>query len=246
MSRSRAVGTGWCRVLVAACSDEVTEACCRALWGDGFAVARERSAGALEAAAQRFRPHLVVLDTTYPDGTDGVAVARRLRAGSDVALLFVANDVEHLLRAYDAGADDFMVRPVDPAELVVRARAVLRRTGSASSPVWQVGDVVVDEGAHEVLRNGQPIDLTPLEFGILARLARTPGRVVSKEQLLNEVWSYDVFDVNIVEVHVSLLRKKLEEVGPRVVHTVRGVGYVVRAPEALAAVGASTPEVAVP
>ena len=208
--------------------------CTHALRADGCIVVCERAGTAVEAAAQRFRPQLAVLDATYPDGTDGVALARRLRAASDVALLFVANDVEHLLRAYDAGADDFMVRPVDPAELVVRARAVLRRSGATSSPIWEVGDLVVDEGAHEVFRNGLPIELTPLEFGILALLVRTPGRVVSKAHLLAEVWSYDVFDVNLVEVHVSLLRRKLEEVGPRVVHTVRGVGYVLRAPAPLA------------
>lgn len=217
-------------MLVAAWSDEVAEVCSHALRADGSVVLCERAGSAVEAAAIRFRPHLVVLDTDYPDGTDGVALARRLRAGSDVALFFVANDVEQLLRAYDAGADEFMVRPVDAAELVVRARAVLRRSGGVSGAVWQVGDLTVDEGAHEVFWADRSVELTPLEFGILNRLARTPGRVVSKAQLLAEVWSSEAFDVNVVEVHVSLLRRKLEEVGPRVVHTVRGVGYVVRAP----------------
>lgn len=229
-------------MLVAAWSDEVAELCSHALRADGNVVVCERAGTAVEAAALRFRPHLVVLDASYPDGTDGVALARRLRSTTDVALFFVANDVEDLFRAYEAGADEFMVRPVEPAELVVRARAVLRRSGCATGAVWQVGDLTVDEGAHEVSWGGRAVELTPLEFGILARLARTPGRVISKAQLLAEVWSYDAFDafdVNVVEVHVSMLRRKLEEVGPRLVHTVRGVGYVVRAPAPIA-VGART------
>ena len=115
------------------------------------------------------------------------------------------------------------------AELLARVRALLKRSGRLSSASWQVGDLVVDEDARSVVRAGVALDLTRTEYELLAVLVRHVGKVLSKTQLLTQVWGFDAYDANLVEVHMSALRRKLEAAGPRVVHTVRGAGYVLRA-----------------
>ena len=123
---------------------------------------------------------------------------------------------------------DYLTKPFSVAELNARVRALLRRSGRLASDTWQVGDLVVDEGARLVRRGEVEVDLTRTEFDLLAALGQRRGRTVSKDHLLASVWQFDSYDPNLVEVHVSALRRKLEAHGPRLVHTVRGVGYVLR------------------
>ena len=128
------------------------------------------------------------------------------------------------------GADDYIVKPFDPEELSWRVRAVLRRSGHAVAQVWECGDLVVDEADQSVTRAGSPVALTATEFKLLAVLVRNRNRVVSKSQLLRHVWGYDA-DGHLLEVHMSSLRRKLEDHGPRMIDTVRGTGYVYVPPD---------------
>ena len=184
--------------------------------------------GALEAV-QTFKPHLALVDAGLP-GMNGGQVARQLRQSGDLPVIFVtgADSAEAIHGAFRMGADDYIVKPFDPEELSWRVRAVLRRSGHAVAQVWECGDLVVDEGARSVTRAGAPVALTATEFKLLAVLMRNRTRLVPKVQLLAQVWGYDADD-HLVEVHVSSLRHKLEAHGPRMVHTLRGAGYVLRA-----------------
>jgi two-component system OmpR family response regulator len=170
-------------------------------------------------------PDLVVLDVGLPHG-DGFELARRLRARRDVPIVFLtARDaVADRLTGFEIGADDYLVKPFALEELLARVRAVLRRGGRHTAPL-EVGDVLVDEQAGLAFRKGQPLALTPTELRLLAYLVRHRGLVLSKPQLLSQVWGYDAYDPNVVEVHISALRRKLEEHGPRLLETVRGLGY---------------------
>jgi len=174
-----------------------------------------------------FRPDLAILDVRLAVGPDGCATARVLREATDIGVLFLtaADSIEDRLAGFDAGADDYLVKPFSMAELQVRIRALLRRTGRAGSPLRQVGDLTLDEATHVVTRAGEEVELTKREFELLATFVARPGEVVSKLQLLAEVWRFEGFDDNLVEVKVSSLRRKLEAHGPRMLHTVRGVGY---------------------
>lgn len=185
----------------------------------------------LPAVLDAFRPDIAVLDVMLP-GEDGLSLARRCCAPRDVPVVFVtARDaVTDRVAGFHAGADDYLVKPFAVEELLVRLRAVLRRSGRTAQVV-EVDDLVVDESAGLAVRAGHALELTATEFRLLTQLARHRGRVLSKVQLLSQVWGYDDYDTNLVEVHVSALRRKLEEHGPRLVHTVRGLGYVLR-PEA--------------
>jgi DNA-binding response OmpR family regulator len=202
-----------------------------AMRGCGYSVAVESNAEAALKQAAAFRPDLALLDVRLPNGTEGLELGRRLRASSEMPLMFLtgADTTDDLLAGFDAGADDYLAKPFSMAELLVRIDALLRRSGRQPSTVYRVGDLVIDEPAHEVVRASERIALTPLEFQILTVFARAPGRVIGKRQLLAEVWDFEGYDENVVEVHVSALRRKLEVRGPRLIHTVRGVGYVLRA-----------------
>ena len=142
--------------------------------------------------------------------------------------LTAADAVEDRLRGFEVGGDDYLVKPFAMAELLARIRALLRRTGRETSATRQVRDLMIDEASRTVHRAGVQVDLTGTEFDLLWALARNPGATLSKVQLLSQVWGFDLYEPNLVEVHVSALRRKLEAHGPRVIHTERGRGYVLR------------------
>jgi len=194
----------------------------------------ETAAGGYEAldAVARRPPSVVVLDVTMPD-LDGVKVVRRLRDdGNDVpvCILSARDDVEDRVAGLQAGADDYLVKPFALAELTARLQALLRRRGSDAPAALAVGDLVVDPRRHVAARAGRDLDLTRREFELLESFARHAGQVLSRDQLLRQVWGYN-FDVetNVVDVFVGYVRRKLESAGePRMLHTVRGVGWRLR------------------
>ena len=186
---------------------------------------------ALDAVAQR-PPAVIVLDVTMPD-LDGVSVVRRLRAGGidvPVCILSARDEVSDRVAGLQAGADDYLVKPFAIAELTARLRALLRRRGGHAAGPLVAGDVVVDARRHVATRGGRDLGLTRREFDLLEVFARHPGQVLSREQLLRLVWGYasDV-ETNVVDVFVGYVRRKLEAEGePRMLHTVRGVGWALR------------------
>jgi DNA-binding response OmpR family regulator len=218
------------RVLLVEDDPLTREVLSAALTGTGFEVHAEADGSRVERAAQSFRPDIALIDMRLGDGVNGLTVARRLKSTDDFPLLFLtsASGIDDVLAAFDAGGDDYIVKPFVMAELLARMRAALRRNGREARSVLELGDLVVDESAHGVVRAGHMVDLTHREFSLLVMLARHSGMVLSKVQLLANVWGFEHYDLNVVEVHVSALRKKLEEHGPRVIQTVRGVGYVFR------------------
>jgi DNA-binding response OmpR family regulator len=218
------------RILVVEDDAALRRALTATLDASGFEVLGLADGLALAAEVDAFRPDLAVLDVGFSTGPDGFTQAQELRASHGVPVIFVtaADALEDRLRGFEVGGDDYLVKPFAMAELLARARVVLRRTGRLISPTIEVRDLLVDEANRVVRRAGQPIELTKTEFEVLCALVREPGRVLSKVQLLALVWGFDEFAPNLVEVHVSSLRRKLEAHGPRLIHTERGEGYVLR------------------
>lgn len=184
--------------------------------------------GAL-AAFRATKPDLVLLDLMLP-GTDGVDVCRAIRAesGTPIVMLTARADTADVVIGLESGADDYVVKPFKPKELVARIRARLRRNDEVTGEVLQIGDVSIDVAGHLVSRDGQAIALTPLEFDLLVALARKPRQVFTRDHLLEQVWGYrHVADTRLVNVHVQRLRAKVERdpEHPDIVVTVRGVGY---------------------
>lgn len=174
-------------------------------------------------------PDLVLLDLMLP-GKDGIEVCREIRrlADTPVVMLTARTDTVDVVRGLEAGADDYMVKPFKPQELVARVRARLRRQDHDASERLQIGDLTIDVAGHRVMRGGSTIALTPLEFDLVVALARKPWQVFSREALLEQVWGYrHQADTRLVNVHVQRLRAKIERdpEHPEVVVTVRGVGY---------------------
>ncbi|GAA1306898.1 response regulator transcription factor [Saccharothrix xinjiangensis] len=219
------------RVLVIEDAEAIGAAVSSALRDAGYQVQVRPDGRDLEGELNRFRPDLVVLDVMLP-GRDGFTLLEVIRrtSGAGVVMLTARDGVSDRLRGLDRGADDYVVKPFVLAELVARVSAVLRRLGRTPSTV-QIGDLVVDADSAVVLRGSMPVELTATELRLLRYLAAQRGRVVGKTQILTAVWGYEDYDPNLVEVHVSALRRKLEEHGPRLLHTVRGLGYVLRADE---------------
>ncbi|MFD1934983.1 MULTISPECIES: response regulator transcription factor [Nonomuraea] len=184
--------------------------------------------------ADEDRPDLVILDVMLPD-LDGFAIADRLRAGNRrVPVLFLtARDAHDDKVAGLRVGDDYVTKPFSLDEVLARIRAVLRRTrgGEAAPSRLEVGDLELDEEAHQVRKAGVLVSLSPTEFKLLHYFMVNAGRVVSKTQILDHVWSHDYDgDAGVVESYVSYLRRKLDRDDPRLLHTLRGVGYVLRAP----------------
>ena len=186
--------------------------------------------------AREFAPDAVVLDVMLPD-LDGLEVLRRIRAADpDVCVLFLtARDaVEDRVAGITAGGDDYVTKPFSLEEVLARLRGLLRRSGAAreaARPGLVVGDLTLDEDAHEVHRGGDRIELTATEYELLRFLMRNPRRVLSKAQILDRVWNYDFGgQAHIVELYVSYLRKKIDAGRAPMIHTVRGAGYVLRPP----------------
>jgi two-component system, OmpR family, response regulator len=219
------VGVG-ARVLVVEDAEAIRTAVLAGLAEAGYDTAGRSDGRSLEHDLLAFRPDLVVLDVMLP-GRDGFALLGTVRRHSDagVVMLTARDGVDDRLRGLHSGADDYVVKPFVLAELVARVTAVLRRLGRAPTTI-EVGDLLVDAAAGSVQRAGVPIELTATELRLLDYLSAQRGRVVSKGQILTRVWGYTDYDPNLVEVHVSALRRKLGE--PRLVHTVRGLGYVLR------------------
>jgi two-component system OmpR family response regulator len=200
-----------------------------ALVGAGYHVHAEADGRRVERIAGMFRPHIALIDMHLGDSVDGITVAKRLRSTDSVPLLFInAAAVDDVLATFDAGGDDYVVKPFVMAELLFRMKAILHRSGRQGRRVLEVADLVVDEGAHAAVRAGTMLELTHREFEILTTLCHHRGVVLSKSQLLAKVWGFDQYDPNVIEVHISALRRKLEAEGTRLIHTVRGVGYVLR------------------
>ena len=170
-------------------------------------------------------PDLAILDILLPSG-NGMDLARTLRQQRELPIIFLtARDaVADSVAGLEPGADDYLVKPFALEELMARVRAVLRRRG-AIPQVLEVGQLLLDEEHGFAARAGDPIALTSTELRLLGFLMRHRGQALSKDQLLTQVWGYDAYDHNLVEVHISALRRKLETNGPRVIHTVRGIGY---------------------
>ncbi|MBL3698908.1 MtrAB system response regulator MtrA [Leucobacter luti] len=175
------------------------------------------------------RPDLVLLDVMLP-GLDGIEVAEKIRAesGTPIIMLTARTDTRDVVRGLEAGADDYVVKPFNPVELIARIRARLREPQQEATETLRIGDLAIDVAAHEVRRGPQVIPLTPLEFDLLAILARKPQQVFTREVLLEKVWGYQYkADTRLVNVHVQRLRAKIEQDPdhPTIVTTVRGVGY---------------------
>jgi two-component system OmpR family response regulator len=200
----------------------------------GFTVASAATGAEALEAARGEPPDLVLLDVMLPD-MDGFDVVRRLRdltrPAVPVLFLTARDSPEDKVNGLTLGGDDYVTKPFDLEELIARIRAILRRTGSPGAHTLAVGDLEVDPEGHQVLRAGTPVRLSPTEFRLLHYLAANAGRVVSKAQILDHVWQYDFAgDSSIVDTYVSYLRRKLDTTDPKLIHTVHGVGYVLRAP----------------
>jgi two-component system, OmpR family, response regulator len=218
------------RILVVEDDPALRDSLAVALRAEDYEVETAEDGATGLACLDAFRPDLAVLDVRLPSGPDGLALARELRARGDAPVLFLSalGDLHDRLAGFEAGGDDYLTKPFSTSELLVRIQALLRRSGRLEARAWQVADLVVDEAARTVTRDGTEVELTRTEFDLLAALGRNVGTVVSKSRLLAMVWGFETYDENLVEVHISALRRKLEAAGPRLVHTVRGVGYVLR------------------
>jgi two-component system, OmpR family, response regulator len=224
------------RLLVVEDEPNILELLAASLRYAGFEVVTAAAGGEAVQAAHRHRPDLIVLDVMLPD-IDGFEVLQRLRTGgtrTPVVFLTARDATEDKIRGLTLGGDDYVTKPFSLEEVIARIQAVLRRTGSgpdSPSPRLTFADIELDEDSHEVWRGGQSVQLSPTEFKLLRYFMRNSGRVLSKMQILDHVWDYDFRgDAGIVESYVSVLRRKIDRSEPHVLHTLRGVGYVMRLP----------------
>ena len=225
------------RVLVVDDEQSLAEVMASVLRLEGFAVQTAHTGATAVTAARAFRPDAVVLDVMLPDFS-GLEVLRRIRADDPaVCVLFLTarDSVEDRIAGITAGGDDYVTKPFSLEEVLARLRGLLRRAGSTAGADTQagstVGDLAMDEDAHEVHRGGERIELTATEFELLRFLMRNPRRVLSKAQILDRVWDYDFGGrAHVVELYISYLRKKIDAGREPLIHTVRGAGYILRPP----------------
>jgi two-component system OmpR family response regulator len=223
------------RILVVDDEPSILEVLSMALRFQGFEVETAATGEQALAAAAAFKPQLMVLDIMLPD-MEGFEVARRLgarRAEIPIIFLTARDATEDKIRGLTMGADDYVTKPFSLEELIARIRTVLRRTGKAAvdSNRLEFEDVELDDDTREVARAGRPIELTATEYRLLRYLMLNPRRVLTRDQILNQVWDYDFGgDARVLETYVSYLRKKLDVHGPSLIQTVRGVGYALRPP----------------
>ena len=199
------------------------------LRGEGLDVIHVADGSAAIGAFRDHRPDLILLDVMLP-GMDGISVCKRFRAesGVPIVMLTARTDTVDVVVGLESGADDYVVKPFKPAELIARVRARLRRGDDNEPERLEIGDLAIDVAGHSVTREGSQISLTPLEFDLLVALARKPWQVYTREVLLEQVWGYrHAGDTRLVNVHVQRLRSKIEHdpEDPKIVVTVRGVGY---------------------
>jgi two-component system OmpR family response regulator len=218
------------RILVVDDEESIVDAVATALRYEGYEVEEANNGRDALTAVARWEPDLVVLDWMLPD-IEGIEVGRRLRAqGFKTAVLFLtAKDAtENKVEALRAGGDDYVTKPFSLAEVVARVQAILRRSGGdLPGDVLRYGDLVLDESRHEVFRGEAAVALTATEFSLLRYFMLNPRRVLSKGQILQNVWRYDFGgNSNVVETYVSYLRKKLDAAGPPLIKTVRQAGYM--------------------
>ena len=202
-----------------------------ALQMEGWEVQVAHDALQAEQTLEEFGPDVAILDVHLGPGPDGLTLARRIRHRSDLPFLFLTDRVtiEDRLVGFESGADDYLAKPFNLAELVARLRVILSRRGLSRHEILEVGGMKIDQSGRQVLVEGEAVDLTRIEFELLLALAARPGQVASKSQLLSQVWGFEAYDENLVQVHVSSLRRKLGSCGA-LLKTVRGVGYVLREP----------------
>jgi two-component system, OmpR family, response regulator len=226
------------RLLVVDDEPNILELLATSLRFAGFEVATATNGREALTEARRLRPDLVVLDVMMPD-MDGFSVVRRMRGeGTTAPVLFLtARDAtDDKVTGLTVGGDDYVTKPFSLEEIVARIRAVLRRTsGKPGAGIEQVrltfADIELDDDTHEVWKDGDLVALSPTEFKLLRYFMQNAGRVLSKSQILDHVWHYDFGgEANVVESYVSYLRRKVDTTEPRLLHTLRGVGYVLRMP----------------
>lgn len=217
------------RVLIVDDDTALSEMLGIVLRGEGFEPAVVSDGDRALAAFREFKPDLVLLDLMLP-GRDGIDVCRQIRgeSGVPIVMLTAKSDTIDIVVGLESGADDYVVKPFKPKELVARVRARLRRADEPKPESLAIGDLGIDVAGHSVKRDGRTIQLTPLEFDLLVALARKPWQVFTREVLLEQVWGYrHAADTRLVNVHVQRLRSKIERdpEHPEIVVTVRGVGY---------------------
>jgi len=223
------------RVLVVDDEPNIVDVLAMALRFQGFEIATAASGEQALTVAASFKPQLMLLDVMLPD-MEGFEVARRLGAGrAEIPIIFLtARDAtEDKVRGLTLGGDDYVTKPFSLEELIARVRTVLRRTGKAAAESSRIEfeDLELDDDTREVARGGVPVELTATEYRLLRYLMLNPRRVLTREQILTQVWDYDFGgDARVLETYISYLRKKLDGRGPPLIHTVRGVGYALRAP----------------
>jgi DNA-binding response OmpR family regulator len=219
------------RVLVVEDDEAIADVLRRSLRAEGHEVQSAGDGAEALTVAEQFAPDLVILDLGLPR-LDGMEVLKRLRADGDVPVLILTarTETEDRVEGLDSGADDYLPKPFEREELLARTRALLRRRPPRGSASIAVGDLLLNPDSREVKRGDREIELTNREFELLQYLAENQKLVVSRERLLEDVWGYDPFEqTNTIDVFISNLRRKLEEGGePRMLHTKRGAGYVLK------------------
>ena len=222
------------RILVIEDEQRIAQVIERGLLYEGFRVDVAHDGRSGLAIARENPPDLVILDWMLP-GMDGLEVCQRLRAGGNVPILMLTakDTVSDRVQGLDAGADDYMVKPFQLEELLARVRALLRRTQPERVPVLNFADLVLDTSTRQAMRKGRTISLTAKEYDLLELFMRHPRQVLTREMIFDRVWGYDFGgESNVLDVYIRYLRQKLESEGEnRLIHTVRGVGYVLREDE---------------